>query len=144
MGLFWTEQLSVGNALIDSDHKVMIGLANDVEHALESRNSTDLLRALERLDSFISAHSANEERIAQALNFPFAQHNKSHQYLQRELMHMKQQLEDMGGMWSDRAIEHFTGSIEDWVLLHIIGEDALMKPVLQASPYDFKPADGTD
>ena len=37
MGLVWREQLSVGNDLIDADHKRLISIINQVEESLKER-----------------------------------------------------------------------------------------------------------
>lgn len=140
MSLSWTEQLSVGNSVIDSDHKILMGMINGIELALKARDVSRLAQAFERLDSYASVHFKNEEMVAQAVNFPFAQHKRAHQYLQQELLYLKAELDAFEGGWSDRAAEHFTGFLRDWLIRHVTSEDALMKPVLQTYPYEFRPS----
>lgn len=75
MNLAWTDRLSVRNELIDSEHKVLLGMINEVERAIRARNSVALPKALQQLEVCVSVHFSNEEAIAKAINFPF-KHNK--------------------------------------------------------------------
>lgn len=139
MGLAWTEQLSVGNSMIDSDHKELITLVNNVEHALRTGNRFALSLAFKKLWGGSRAHFMNEEKIAQALDFPVDKHRLTHRYLQDELQYIRDELEDKCGVWSEGAIEHFTRFLGDWLIEHITGEDVQMKTALKTYPYDFKP-----
>lgn len=140
MALEWTERLSVGNALIDSEHENLIGMINSVEHALRGGNQPALLSSFKQLADGVRLHFTNEEKIAQAIRFPFDHHHRRHQYLQKELQYMREELEAKSGMWSDGAVEHFSRMLGDWMMDHIEGEDMLLKPALQGRPYNFAPA----
>lgn len=140
MSLAWTEQWSVGNSMIDSDHKNLVDLVNNVEHALRMGNRLALSLAFKQLWNDVEVHCMNEERIAQAVNFPLDNHKRTHQYLRDELQYIRDELEDKCGVWSEGAIEHFTRFLGDWLIEHVTGEDVQMKPVLQMHPYDFIPA----
>ncbi len=140
MGLVWTEQLSVGNAVIDSDHEKLIGLVNDVRYAIRSRDGFILTKEFVRLEDWLCIHFANEERIARAVDFDFSEHRQEQQYALRELQHLRDELIAKDGLWSDGAVAHFTGFLEHWLIDdHIIGLNMLMKPTLQAHDYAFQP-----
>ncbi|WP_212785384.1 bacteriohemerythrin [Ferrigenium kumadai] len=140
MTLTWTEQLSVGNAIIDSEHRNLIGLINSVEHALRSGNEHALSHAFKLLTDCVRLHFMNEEKIAQAAELPFEQHKQSHQYLQKELQYIRDELEAKSGMWSEGAVEHFTRTLGNWMMDHLSGEDKLLKPALLTLPSDFSAA----
>ncbi|MDD5300576.1 MAG: hypothetical protein PHD65_08795 [Gallionella sp.] len=74
MAIKWTKELSVGNEVIDSEHRNLISLANDVVHAIEARNHLALVQALETLGSWLQIHLVNEEKIAHAAGFDFSSH----------------------------------------------------------------------
>lgn len=140
MGLTWTGQLSVGNAVIDSDHEKLIGIVNDVRCAIRSRDSCVLAKEFVRLEDWLCIHIANEERIAQAVNFDFSAHRQEQQYALRELQHLKEELIAKDGLWSDGAVAHFTDFLKHWLIDdHIISLDMLMKPTLQTYDYTFRP-----
>jgi hemerythrin len=140
MALEWTERLSVGNALIDSEHENLIDMINSVEHALRAGNQPALLSAFKQLADGVRLHFMSEEKIAQAIRFPFDHHHGAHQYLQKELQYMREELESKSGMWSEGAVEHFSRMLGNWMMDHIAGEDMLLKPALQGHPYNFAPA----
>lgn len=64
MELAWSEELSVGNAMIDSEHKDLIIIVNNVEHAIRARDSSALSRAFKLLEDHMRIHFTNEEKIA--------------------------------------------------------------------------------
>ncbi|MDO8810991.1 MAG: hemerythrin family protein [Gallionella sp.] len=142
MKLAWTKQLSVGNAVIDSDHKNLIGMVNNVRNAIRSRNSIYLPQAFWQLEHWLCVHYANEERIAHAVNFDFSGHKQDQQYELVELQHLRDELVAKSGIWSDGAVKHFTDFLKNLMIDdHIVKRDMLMKPTLQA--YDYETLSGS-
>lgn len=140
MKLSWSKQLSVGNVIIDSEHRNLISLVNDVIHAIETRNDPDLTPAFEQLEHTLCVHFENEEKIAQAVGFNFSKHKSAQQYGLKELLFLKNELAGGHGLWSENAVEHFTRFLENWMINeHIIGLDMQMRPVLQTYDYEFWP-----
>lgn len=144
MALIWKEHLSVGNALLDSEHKNLLGLINGIEYKIDHNDVPDLLKAIELLKRSAQAHFANEARFAQALNLDFEQHGLAHQHLLKELDTTFAELESRvvtpDDAWCKYAMEHYPKLLRDWFIEHITGEDMKMKPALQSYPCDFKPA----
>ena len=141
MSLTWSAQLSVGNAVIDSDHEKLICIVNDVRCAIRSRDSFILAKEFVRLEDRLSIHFANEERIARAVDFDFSEHQQEQQYALRELQHLRDELIAKDGLWSDGAVKHFTGFLKHWLIDdHIIRLNMLMRPALQAHGYTFWPS----
>lgn len=135
MGLNWAEHLSVGNEMIDSDHKNLIVLINSMEHAIERRDHAALSKAFELFAAYMHIHLRNEEKIAEAVKFPFTQNKQE----ARQLIHLIKYLEPKNGIWADDLVNKYSGFLSDWLLDHIIKKDMQMKPVLKTYPYDFKP-----
>lgn len=134
----WNEQLSVGNEMIDSDHKKLIGMVSGVERAMKTEDNFALVHALKLLWVYMDVHFANEEKIAQAVKLSFDEHRLAHHYLQKEFQYIRDELGDRD-TWCEGAIEHFTCFLRRLLIEHIYKEDMLMKPMLQTYPYDFKP-----
>ena len=140
MRLKWTRQLSVGNAVIDSEHKNLIAIVNSVKRAIKARDSAALPQELEHLEDWLYVHFANEGKIAQAVNFDFSQHKLAQQCWLKELWLMRNELIGKNGLWPDDAIEYFSLFLSDWLIDgHIISLDMPMKPALQAHDYNFLP-----
>jgi hemerythrin-like metal-binding protein len=140
MSLIWTKKLSIGNAIIDAEHRNLISMVNDVSHEIKIRDGSALSQAFKLLENWLCVHFVNEEKIAQAINFHFAQHKLAQQHSLKELRYMKNELVDKDGVWSDSAVNHFTRSLKNWMIdEHIIKLDMLMKPALQNYDYNFWP-----
>lgn len=139
MVIKWTEELSVGNEVIDSDHKKLVELANDIAYAAKARDRFALSRAIKLFKDCINCHFINEAHLASELNFPFALHNLAHQNMQIELKLTERELKEDGiGADHISIMEHYAKFLRDWLIKHITEEDMQMKPLLQTYPYDFK------
>lgn len=139
MELAWTERLSVGNAMLDTEHKQLIGMVNSIERAIRTRDSSALLQTFKPFEDYVRIHFGNEAKIAQSLDFPFTQHALEHHYVLEELRQMSDELAANDGRWSESAAEHYSYFLSEWLIEHLLEEDMLMKPVLQKLPYNFKP-----
>lgn len=137
MNMIWTEQLSVGNAILDADHMELFGIGRSIDCITKARDHSALTRAFKLLKDCMERHFLNEELFAHALNIPFAKHQLDHQNILAEIDLTR------GELVKDSAVtmykvEHYAQFLQDWLIKHITEEDLLMKPVLQALPYDFK------
>lgn len=141
MHLTWTEQLSVGNAILDADHRCLLSFVNDVANAIRAGDGSSLAQGFGLLENCLGVHFENEEKIALAIKLPFGQIKLAQQYSLKELQLMRNELVGRGGIWSDNMAEHFSQSLKKWMIdEHIIKRDMLMKPVLQTHDYNFWPA----
>lgn len=140
MDLAWTDDLSVGNAIIDADHKSLLGMANGVMHAIEVSDCPALSWMFERLENRLRNHFVHEENIARAVSFPFDKHKLAQRYFMKELDLLADELEARNCVFCEEAARHYSGSLSALLMDHITGKDMLMKPVLQSYPYSFRPA----
>jgi hemerythrin len=137
MGLQWRDQLSVGNDLIDSDHKYLIDIINKVEVSMKANNRVELMAALEELAHYGSTHFEREEMVAKAVGYPKAdQLHDSHVKLIASLSKVKAEL---GDSWTDEAQVQFTAFLRDWLIQHVIKEDIPMKPWMTKFSPRFDP-----
>lgn len=135
----WSKELSVGNAILDSEHKNLIAKINGIMQLIDARDSAALSGAFELLESWLAVHFENEELFAQATNFDFTQHKSAHQRLLAELQHLRNELAEKNTAWSDSGAALYYLFFHNWLIGHITNEDMLMKPALQSHPYDFMP-----
>lgn len=145
MQLTWTNQLSVGNAILDADHRYLVSLVSDVTDAIRAGDGSILAQGFRLLENCLGVHFESEEKIALAIKFPFSQHKLAQQYSLRELEYMRDELVGREGVWSEDTVEHFFQSLKKWMIdEHIIKRDMLMKPVLQTLDYNFWPGLGNE
>lgn len=139
MKLTWTRLMSVGNESIDSEHKNLLNMVNDIESAIRARDSNALVQAFKLFEDAVHVHFRNEARIAQAIDYPFEEHKLEHLYVLNELQTMRDELVSNEGRWSESAVEHYYGFLSEWTTAHIGEDDMRMKEILETYPYNFKP-----
>ena len=144
MCMSWNKQLSIGNTIVDSEHKHLISLVNQVEKAMRiaqgQRDPHPLEKAFGQLEDELVRHFRNEERIAEAIGYEFAQHHKTEEHMLTELHYLKSELMARDCIWTDVALEHFSAFLEEWMLDHILKADMPMKPTLESYGYNYWPA----
>lgn len=143
MGMLWNKQLSIGNTIVDSEHKHLISLTNYVERAMksamETKDGTLLRQAFEQLEEELVRHFRNEEKIARAVNFPFEEHRQAQQHMLGDIHFLKAELMAKDCIWTEAALRHFSEFLEDLITEHITRVDMPMKSALQGYDYDFWP-----
>jgi hemerythrin-like metal-binding protein len=137
MDLTWTGDLSVGNAMIDSAHRKLLEIADGVVHAIELEDCMAFSQAFEQFENQLRIHYASEERIAQAVRFPYARYKMADQHFLRELDLFKQELLSRSCQCCGEAIKHYSESMKALLVDHITEKCRLMKPFLQNYPYEL-------
>ena len=136
MDLTWTEQLSVGNATLDADHKELFKICRDIDFMTKARDHLALPQAFKLLKGCMDRHFLNEELFAHALDMPFAQHQLDHQNILAAIDITRREIGKDSAV-TLYAVEHCAQFLHAWLIKHITEEDMLMKPALQSRPYHF-------
>jgi len=139
MELRWSRQMSVGNETLDSEHKNIFKLVNEVDRAIRSKNSSRFSETLKALDQATRKHFASETKIALAINYNFDHHHLEHQYILKEMLAIEKELAAYHGKWSESIAEHYFQFLSAWAIDHIDQDDMKMKALLETFPYDLKP-----
>lgn len=88
MLLQWSKDLAIGHPIIDSDHQMLINIANDLAHATKSGASADVVgTALGRLVQYIETHFRREEALFMASGYP---HKEKHLQNHRDIENLVQ------------------------------------------------------
>lgn len=139
MGSAWKNQWNVGNAIIDAEHRNLLHMAYDIEAMINEGDIRTIAYDLEQFEYWLCDHFENEEEIALAIGFDFAQNGLEHRKLLNEFQRMKDELMSKNNMLSEGVAKRYTHFLDEWLVVHIINEDMLMKPMLQTHAYDFMP-----
>lgn len=140
MAIAWREQLSVGNNIIDEDHKYLIEIINRVEVCLAKKDMYALKAELQRLHDYSLLHFDREEKIANAVGYQQTPGlHQSHQALMEKLGKMQSDFVNAEQTWSPELTQGFADFLRNWLIDHVIKEDLLMKPVLQKHSPAFAP-----
>lgn len=94
MTIIWREQMSVGNALIDNEHKYLLEQVNAVEKAINTEKNYDILvKTLDHLVDYTKTHFEHEEKIQAKIHFRELEgHKKEHGKIMAELFAIRKQL----------------------------------------------------
>ena len=121
--------MSVGNSIIDDQHRYLICLMNTIEIALRDNKNKDILKtAIDQLFEYTEYHFIQEERIQQKIKFPkAAEHKQEHQRILKDLNSIKQQIDKLLGKDSsddqDSSQAETDKDISDAELNQLLEED---------------------
>lgn len=119
--LEWSEDLSVGFAQIDDDHKKLITLVNDLADALAEGHASEAVEdVLENLLDYTAWHFRHEERLMQTYGYPgYLAHKTQHEELAQAAgdLHAKFLDGDPG------VAEELLPFLKEWLTGHILGTD---------------------
>lgn len=133
----WTRELSLGNRLIDSEHKKLHDAINGVKHSVAARDAVALSAAFEQLENGLRAYFAVEERIAQAVGFDFTQHRFAHRHMLENVRRIRDGL--TSGDCSCPEGENLARCLMDCLIKHIKEDGRPLKMVLDTHFYDLSP-----
>jgi len=126
----WTDELSVGVGLIDEQHKVLLGLINELHAAMRARKSDAAMAGiLARLKEYTVKHFGQEEEFFDRYGYPeTAQHKEIHAKLVQQVLDFESALKS-GQAKVTMDIMRF---LKDWLVGHIMGTDKKYGPFLNA------------
>jgi hemerythrin len=137
--IVWREQMSVGNDLIDEDHRYLIGVVNEIQSACNARQPpTQILPFLERLAEYTNFHFDREMRMQIKLGYPeHEEHAEAHEALKQRLATITAQIveETHRPVIDEAALERVLALNREWLIDHILKMDLKLRPYFsQRSP----------
>ena len=117
----WTNQLSVGVPLIDSQHKELIRICNGLLSAVAKKRGERVLRnVVRRLREYTVFHFSSEERFMDKVRFPGrGGHALEHERLKRSVKRYQRLLYEREDLTADEVLRFLKG----WLLKHILSQD---------------------
>ena len=128
MPIEWRDRLSVGNDVVDDDHKALIEIINEYEHALAIREDREVEEVFQRLLAYAEEHFEREEALQKAIHFPERRRHKD------EHMRLKWALRDIHDRFLAQeyaSLGELKALLRDWLIRHILEEDLKMTPYLR-------------
>ncbi len=118
--LVWKDEYSVGVELIDAQHKMFIGIINELYTAIIDKKEDSILDDIfKQLVSYTQFHFQTEERYFDEFNYEDAEaHKAAHQKLCDQIVELQKQESDI--MKDPFKLLDF---LEDWLIDHIMGMD---------------------
>jgi hemerythrin len=117
----WNESLSIGVAKIDSQHRKLIGMVQQLENALDGSNTLkEMGRTLKSMVDYTNYHFKDEEDLMAQINFQgYDEHVKQHAQLIEDVRSILLAIRGGKAFTAQNLIKFLT----DWVLDHIEKED---------------------
>jgi hemerythrin len=119
--IVWTDELSVGIEEIDEQHKVLVGLLNDLNRAIHEHHGNEAcLAILDRLVDYTRIHFAVEESLMRIFEYPdYENHKAEHEELVEEVLGLRREIVEDHRKISFKLL-HF---LKMWLTQHIMSSD---------------------
>ena len=111
----WNEKLSVGITQFDNEHKVLVGMVNDL---------------FDGLINYTKTHFANEERFMTLHKYPnFEAHKAEHDALAKQVLDVQAKYKSGASAALSMEVMNF---LKNWLVKHIMGTDKTYGPFLNS------------
>jgi len=131
MAIFvWDEKYSVGVRELDTQHKVLIGLLNELFDAMQNGKANEVLGGIiSKLVNYTKTHFSTEERYMEQYDYPeLAAQKREHNAFTEKVTSFKNDF-DAGKVAMSVSITSF---LKNWLADHISGSDKKYGPFLNS------------
>ncbi|CAA7622273.1 bacteriohemerythrin [Magnetospirillum sp. UT-4] len=136
--LTWSEDWSVGNAVIDGDHKAFIELANLIHMCHESGDDKQALMPslLTVLNEYVGGHFLREEKALRSVRYShFDEHRRKHDLFRGRL---KVICEEYSSGYRS-VVNDLHNLVAGWLVNHILSDDMRYRTWLSRATVDNRP-----
>jgi hemerythrin len=136
MPILWRNEMSIGNDLIDQDHRYLLCLYNSIEIILSDNEYHDHLPFyFNQLLEYSKFHFDREEKIQLKSDYHgYYEHKKKHQHITQRLQEINEELQEGKTEFEQDLLE----LVKEWIVDHLIKTDLEMKSHLQKFPMNFQ------
>jgi len=126
----WTNNMKVGDALIDTQHKELIKMTNELLVACYYGQPPDKLQTmLMEIANDSVQHFIDEEQLMLTVEYPgYKEHKKIHDGFLDIVNAALEQVKTQGP--SADLISEITKTVGDWVVIHIVQADVKIHPYI--------------
>ena len=127
----WNDRLSVGVEMIDTDHKHLVSLVNELHDAVRAARGKEVLgHVLDGLITYTRTHFAREESEMAKFKYPqAADHIKEHTALAKQVLDVQAKYKAGNTAVLSKEVMAF---LRDWLLKHIQASDKALGTFLTA------------
>lgn len=137
--LAWSDAYAVGNAMLDSDHRILINLLNQLQDATETGQSRAVVGTVVNvLVEYTEHHFRREEAVMEAAGYPDLE---AHRAAHRGLEERTRAIRDRWNAGDRSALdEEVMTFLKKWLTEHILGADKSYGPWVEGCADEEKPA----
>ena len=127
----WNDRLSVGVEMIDTDHKRLVEMVNELHDGFRAGKGKDALgKVLDGLINYTATHFGHEEAEMKKFKYPgTVDHMKEHAALVKQVLEVQAKYRAGSGAVLTMEVMAF---LRDWLLKHIQGTDKALGAFLCA------------
>jgi hemerythrin len=140
--IHWTSEFSVGVSSIDTDHKILISLINQLDDAIRRGEPKETVsRVLDALLDYTDYHFTREEALMAACRYPdIDAHKRTHAMLRAQVQDIRDRYRRNPESIHAREVLAF---LKNWLSAHIVGRDKRYAPFMQSARQQVEDADRT-
>ncbi len=126
----WTPAMSVGVEAIDTDHKMLIGLINQLADAIDKGNAHDIVASvINALVDYTEYHFGREEEMMLVCDYAdFNNHVSTHGKIIETLQHLRNAHAGRAPGHTEKVLLDF---MRAWLIDHILGVDMKYAPAMK-------------
>jgi hemerythrin len=129
----WDDKYATGIKLIDSQHKELFSLTNELFHAClhgdEAYKGGVFKETMSRVVEYVRFHFGAEQELLQRINYPdYQEHKKQHDTLVLKILASVKDYNE----GKNFVPNHFVRTLRDWILSHIALSDKLYAAYIAA------------
>ena len=119
----WDKSFSVGQPVLDADHKKLIEILNQIYDAWQENSSTlELGKLFDELLDYTDGHFTREEAKLSARDYEdLDRHHAAHERLRELVMAFRSR--HLAGQQADKLTEEMAKFLRSWLVDHILEED---------------------
>lgn len=127
----WTETMSVSVAILDNDHRKLVGMVNTLFDEIKAGKGKEATgKTLDGLVSYTVDHFKREEQYFAKTGYSeSAAHTAEHQALCKQVAEIQKKFK--GGATSALSLE-VMNFLKNWLVNHIMGSDKKYGPYLNS------------
>ncbi len=132
MSLFnWTENMSVGSEIIDSDHRALIDLINKVGDIAAGEGNDEIGDVIDGLIAYVEFHFAREEKMMTAAGYAGTEtHSSEHAGFTDHVYQLRRSFDLDSTAIDPHALAEY---LKNWLNHHIMIQDMGYKPQMQGN-----------
>lgn len=120
--LLWQKDYEIGNRFVDSEHKILVDLANEIIDT-NFESVMDFKKKYLELMEYTSFHFANEERMMREMHYIGLQdQQRQHEEIVFQMKNLLTESKSLESLHS-----HLTVLLRKWVIHHIETEDRKLR-----------------
>lgn len=125
----WSDKLSVGVESIDSQHRKLVSMVNELFDAMKSGQGKDKMgKTLDGLIAYTASHFAYEEQLFAKTTYPeSAAHKKEHDDLTKKVLAIQEKMKSGVSFSLSMEVMEF---LKSWLVNHILVSDKKYGPHL--------------